>query len=98
MSNSYSVSSSPALSSTLVGIYGQVNSTYIFFEVYKSALDQAYALNGQTGIESYLSPLILAVSQSLYQDAGVNPTVNSSSPIPAVSGTNYPNMPSSWVA
>ena len=49
MSNSYSVSSSPALSSTLIGIYGQVNSKYVFIMVYQSALEQAYASNGQPG-------------------------------------------------
>jgi len=99
MSNSYSVSSSPTLSgNTLVGIYGQVNSTFIFCVVYKSALDQAYAANGQAGLESYLSPILLATSQALYQQAGdQNLTVHSSTPIPALPGS-YPNMPASWSA
>jgi hypothetical protein len=98
MSNTYSVSSSPALSNVLVGIYGQVNSTFIFCIVYKSALDQAYAANGQLGIESYLSPLMLATSQAFYNQAGDgNPTVHSSTPIPALPGS-YANMPTSWSA
>jgi hypothetical protein len=99
MSNSYSVSSSPALSSTLVGIYGAVNSTYIFLVVYKTALDEAFAASGQLGIENYLAPLMLATSQAFYQSSGCqNPTVNSVTPLLAVPGTSYPNMPSSWTA
>jgi len=86
MSNSYSVSSSPTLSgNTLVGIYGQVNSTFVFCVVYKSALDQAYAANGQAGLESYLSPIMLATSQAFVPQTGdQNLTVHSSTPIPAL--------------
>jgi hypothetical protein len=103
MSNNYSVSFSPALSGNLVGIYGQVNSTYIFIVTFKSALDQAFAANGQAGIESYLSPLMLAASQAFYQSAGdQNPTLRSGTPIPAGLSINrtldYPNIPGSWVA
>ena len=96
MSN-YSVSSSPALDNFITGIYGQVNSTYIFIVVYTSALNQAYASSGQAGIQAYLSPLMLNASQAFYQQAGMNPTVHNSTAFPSRAGS-YPNMPASWSA
>ena len=100
MSNNYSVLASPQLTSQIVGIYGQVNTTYVLIAVYKSALDQAFAASGQAGIQGYLGPLMLATSTSFYASAGdQNPTVHSSSAMNGLpSGSNYSNMPSSWTA
>lgn len=84
----------PADQGCLVGIYGQVNSVYVFFEVFKSALDEAA---NQAGIETYLGPLMLATSTAFYASAGSNPTANSLTAIPySATAQQYPNMPSSW--
>jgi hypothetical protein len=54
---------------------------------------------GFAGVESYLGPLMLAASTSLYQSAGSNPTVNSMSAIPFnVNTPTYQNAPTSWSA
>ena len=97
----YTILSAPYLGNPsnpgcLVGIYGQVNSVYVFFEVFKSALDQAAT---QAGIRAYLTPLMLATSTAFYGCAGANPTVNSTTAIPfSTSAAQYPNMPTSWTA
>jgi hypothetical protein len=101
----YAVSSAPIQGNpdnpmVTVGIYGQVGGVYVLINVFKSALDQAFANAGQAGIESYLSPLMLAASTALYLQAGdsENLTMHSNTPIPGPAGNQYPNMPSSWTA
>jgi hypothetical protein len=89
----------PANSMCLVGVYGQVDAIYVFFIVFKDALDVASA-SGQSGVEALLTPLMLSVSTAYFSCAGaLNPTVNSLTPIPfSTTATQYPGLPSTWTA
>jgi hypothetical protein len=88
----------PANPNCHVGIYGQVNSTYVYFAVFKSTLDSAFSTSGQAGIQNYLTPLMNSVSTALYGCSGANITLKSPIPIPQPTNPLYANAPGSWTA
>lgn len=100
MANNYSVSAvqyldNPANSVAKVSVFGTVNGVSVLCTVFSSALDNAFAANGQPGLQNYLGPLMLAASQNIYGPTTANPDVrwNGSAP----SGVAlYPNSPGSW--
>jgi hypothetical protein len=99
MANSYSVSAVQYLGNTanpmvIVAVYGTVNAVSVFVISYASAFDQAFAANGQLGIQNYLGPLMLAASQNIYGPTTANPNVRGI--FPPSSSAIYPNAPGSW--
>lgn len=78
-----------------VGVFGTVNGVSVSLITYASALDQAFAANGQVGIQNYLGPLMLAAFQNIYGPTTANPDVRGNF-APSPSATAYPNAPGSW--
>ena len=80
-----------------VAVFGTVNGVSVYVIVYATALDQAFAVNGQGGLQNYLGPLMLAASQNIFGPTTGNPNVRGSF-ASSSSATMYPNAPGSWSA